>query len=143
MYTLKNRSQFDIKELIRCADSAKFTREYNADLRRLLPWTGHVDSKRPITEFGVIQVVIRPQESVDSHRHDEEECFIVTSGKALIDVEGQSSNIKTGDVIYIPRFWLHQIRNPYMDPFHFIDIYWDYKGRSFDSFSTCDGHEEI
>ncbi|AHD03211.1 cupin domain-containing protein [Leisingera methylohalidivorans] len=143
MFALKDRDTFDIETLVRRGETAVTTREYNADLRRLLPWPGRANSKRPLTEFGAILVTIRPQEDVDAHRHDEEECFIVTVGRASLEIEGQTTQLSAGDVVYIPRFWMHQLRNPNAEPFVFVDLYWDDKGRSFETFSATELEEAM
>lgn len=137
MLSLEDRTSFDIESLIRRGKTAQTTREYNADLRRLLPWPDHADTKRQLTEFGAILVTVRPNEDVDAHRHDEEECFIVVSGQADLVVEGQSTAIGAGDVIYMPRFWMHQLRNPYKTPFQFVDLYWDDQQRSFEEYERA------
>jgi len=142
MYTLNDRHHFSIDTLVRRGADATTTREYNADLRRLLPWPDHVDSKRPLTEFGSILVTIRPTEDVDAHRHDEEECFIVISGQAELELEGQTTRLHPGDVVYIPRFWIHQLRNPHPTPFTFLDLYWDDRGRSFEAYAATQQLEE-
>ncbi|OBY27620.1 cupin domain-containing protein [Leisingera sp. JC1] len=143
MFALKDRETFDIETLVRRGESAVATREYNADLRRLLPWPGHVNSKRPLTEFGAILVTIRPQEDVDAHRHDEEECFIVTAGQADLEIEGQLTQLSVGDVVYIPRFWMHKLRNPNSESFVFVDLYWDGKGRSFETYCAAELEEAL
>lgn len=143
MFNFNDRFKFDIETLIRRGNSAQTTREYNADLRRLLPWTNHVETRRKLTEFGAILVTVSPYEDVDSHRHDEEECFIVISGKAKLMVENQTTDIGVGDVVYMPRFWIHQLQNIYDIPFHFIDLYWDNKERSFEEFRNIADKEDM
>ena len=133
-YSLVGRLSFDIEALVRRGASATTTREYNADLRRLLPGPGYADTKRPLTEFGAILVTIWVKEEVNVHRHDEEECFIVIAGRADLELEGQSTTLAAGDVVYIPRFWFHQLKNPYDQPFRFFDLYWDDHGRSFEEY---------
>ena len=128
--------EFGIGSLIRRGTDVTTTWEYNCDLRRLLPWPGFADTKRPITQFGTIWVTVRAGQDVDEHRHDEEECFIVLSGKADLKLEGHVTTLGAGDVVYIPRFWMHQIRNPYGESFQFIDLYWDDRGRSFNEYQA-------
>ncbi|WP_265654656.1 cupin domain-containing protein [Verminephrobacter aporrectodeae] len=120
-----------IERLIRRNEAASFTNEYNCKLRRLFPWTDAVNTKRQITEFGVIWVVVDPSTAVDRHSHDEEETFIVVGGEAELTVGDEKTIIRHGDVIYLPRFSEHQLRNlsPSI-PFAMIDIYWDWAGKS-------------
>ncbi|MBL4898056.1 MAG: cupin domain-containing protein [Colwellia sp.] len=134
MFSLNDRMSFDIETLVRRGSDAETSREYNADLRRLLPGPGYGNTKRALTEFGAILVTVRPQEEVDAHHHDEEECFIVVSGQGDLQVEDQTTTLHPGDVVYMPRFWMHQLRNPNDTAFTFVDLYWDDKGRSFDQY---------
>jgi mannose-6-phosphate isomerase-like protein (cupin superfamily) len=117
---------FDIEKLIRRGSNAIFSAEYSCKLRRLFPWPGVVETKRPVTEFGCIWVVVDPSCTVDTHEHDEEEAFIVVSGRARMTVSGQQTELGAGDVAYIPRLARHQIANPSeVEPFVMIDLYWD------------------
>lgn len=136
MFKIDQRHDFDIEDLIRRAADKQFSREYNCDMRRLFPWSGTVDTKRPMTEYGTAWVVVRAGEEVEAHRHDEEEAFIVVGGQADLEVEGQTTRIGAADVVYLPRFWQHQLRNPYDQDFQFIDIYWDHRGRGFEEFAA-------
>jgi quercetin dioxygenase-like cupin family protein len=125
------RSDVDVESLVRRGDRAVFTDEYNCKLRRLYPWPGTVETKRPVTEFGAIWVVVGPGKTVDSHNHDEEETFIVIDGRATLKLEGRETALQKGDVAYIPRFAEHELRNlSATEPFVFVDIYWDWEGRS-------------
>ncbi|MBP2314297.1 cupin domain-containing protein [Azospirillum soli] len=115
-----------LAELVRRGADARFTNEYNCKLRRLFPWPDNVNTKRPVSEFGVIWVVLDPGTVVDAHAHDEEETFIVVDGCAELTLNGETTVIGKGDVAYIPRFLTHQLRNPSADtPFVMIDVYWD------------------
>ena len=67
---------------------------------------------------------------MDAHEHDEEETFLILSGKAELELEGQVTVLGRGDVVYVPRFWRHQMRNPFEETLVFADIYWDFKGRT-------------
>lgn len=127
MYDMNN---FDVNELVQRHSEAEFTFEYNCDMRRIYPWNDKADTKRTITEFGLIWVEVKPGTEVVAHEHDEEESFLIISGKAELEVEGQTTVLERGDVVYIPRFWNHQMKNPFEETLIFADIYWDWKGRS-------------
>ena len=121
-----SEERVDIETLIRRGSDAAFSREYNCNLRRLFPWPGMVETKRPVSELGCIWVVVDPSCVVDAHEHDEEEALIVVSGRAQIMVAGQQTELGPGDVAYIPRCAHHQISNPSaIDPCVMIDLYWD------------------
>ncbi|WP_375411107.1 cupin domain-containing protein [uncultured Bradyrhizobium sp.] len=116
----------DEQNLVRRGDMASFTDEYNCKLRRLYPWPGVVETKRPMTEFGAIWAIVEPGKTVDSHSHDEEETFIVIGGCATLKLDGQTTTLQPGDVAYIPRFARHELQNrSATEPFVFVNIYWD------------------
>ncbi|MBV7262653.1 cupin domain-containing protein [Photobacterium sp. WH77] len=120
-----------IEKYIRRNTAAEFTDEYNCKLRRLFPWDNKVNTRRPLTEFGCIWVVVEPGKDVDRHSHDEEEAFIVLSGECQLEINGEHTHISQGDVVYIPRHSEHQLRNrSSASPFVMIDIYWDMGGQS-------------
>lgn len=118
-----------LRDLVRRGANSTYTYEYGVKLRRLLPWPGIADTKRHITEFGMISVLIESGQSVDEHSHDEEEMFCVVKGVGTLALEGETTEIYAGDVIYIPRFAKHSLANNTNDPFVFIDLYWDQKGK--------------
>lgn len=130
MTTEFDLNDFRIEDLVQRSDDAGFTFEYNCNMRRIYPWTGVANTKRPMTEFGLVWVEVDPGTAVDAHEHDEEETFLILSGRAQLELEGQVTTLSAGDVVYIPRYWRHQMRNPFADKLVFADIYWDFKGRS-------------
>ena len=99
-------------------------------MSRIFPWPDIADTKRQITEFGFIWVEVKPGTAVDAHEHDEEESFCIVEGKAKLLIEGQETDLNVGDVVYIPRYWRHQMTNPYDSTLKFADIYWDNKSRT-------------
>lgn len=119
-----------LADLVRRGSAATYTDEYGVRLRRLLPWPGFADTKRPVTELGVIWVLIEPGKFVETHAHDEEEAFFVTEGEAELTIEGETTVIRPGDSVYIPRFARHALVNRSTDTaFRFVDVYWDDRGR--------------
>jgi quercetin dioxygenase-like cupin family protein len=120
-----------IESLIRRGSGAKFTDEYNCKLFRLFPWPRLVQTRRPLTEFGATWVILESGKTVALHDHDEEETFVALSGSAELIVGKQSTQLDAGDVAYIPRSMPHSLVNHSEGvPFVFIDIYWDFGGRS-------------
>jgi mannose-6-phosphate isomerase-like protein (cupin superfamily) len=131
-FDIKNGS---IENLIRRGADSVYTGEYNCRLRRLFPWPNHVDTKRQLTEFGCVWVIVDPNTSVDRHAHDEEEAFIVISGSAELMIGSEEARISAGDVVYIPRLVEHQIRNISNEiSFSMLDVYWDEGGKSHSAF---------
>jgi quercetin dioxygenase-like cupin family protein len=119
-----------IQRLIRRGVDAVHSDEFGVRLRRLLPWQAVADTKRAISELGVIWVLVEPDKQVAEHRHDEEEAFFVTSGTIEVTLEGETTVLAAGDMIYIPRFARHSLVNRSKDTScRFIDVYWDNQGR--------------
>jgi mannose-6-phosphate isomerase-like protein (cupin superfamily) len=94
--------------------------EYGCDLRRLYPWSGVAD---PL--WGSAIASVRPGEATSPHSHDEEETFIILAGQGSITIDGESENVETGDVIYLPRNSHHAIANgSASERLDFLTIYW-------------------
>jgi hypothetical protein len=94
--------------------------EYGCDLRRLFPWPGVVD---PL--WGSAIASVRPNEQTSPHSHDEEEAFIILSGSGDISIDGDTTSVSQGDVIYLPRNSHHTIRNTSdVKPLEFLTIFW-------------------
>ena len=121
---------FDIEALVRRANDEAFSFEYNCHMRRLYPWAGTADTKRPVTEFGLVWVEVAPGTDVDRHAHDEEESFLIVSGAAELELEGRTTVLRPRDLVYIPRFWHHRMGNPFDETLVFVDLYWDHRGRA-------------
>jgi len=95
--------------------------EYGCDLRRLYPWTGVTDPRY----WGSAIASVRPSEMTTSHHHDEEETFVIMFGQGVITVDGEDEDVRSGDVIYLPRGSEHTLKNSSMaDPLVFITIFW-------------------
>jgi len=59
------------------------------------------------------------------HSHDEEETFIILSGEGIISVDGETQDVKRGDVIYLPRKARHSITNASQNErLDFLTIFW-------------------
>jgi quercetin dioxygenase-like cupin family protein len=123
------RNQHEVEELVRRGSAAGFSDEYNCKIRRLFPWPDRVNTRRPLTEFGCMLIILEAGKQVDLHNHDEEETFIAISGQAILEVDGQSTTLNPNDVAYIPRMAKHSLRNDASSPFVMLDIYWDLGGR--------------
>jgi mannose-6-phosphate isomerase-like protein (cupin superfamily) len=125
-----NQSPVSIQRLVRRGYGASYSEEYGVQLRRLFPWEGVADTRRAITELGVIWVLIEPGKCVAAHVHDEEEAFFITSGEVELTLEGETAVLCSGDMVYIPRFARHSLLNRSTDiPCYFLDVYWDNRGR--------------
>lgn len=75
-------------------------------VRRLYPWRGRVESP-----WGSAWIVIQPGMYSTPHWHDEEETFLILSGTGEMVVDGETKRVAKGDVIYLPRFSTHTLKN--------------------------------
>lgn len=92
--------------LIQTAAEAQFKQEYGGEFRRLYPKKGLAE-----TSWGSAWMVIQPGTTSTPHNHDEEETFIILSGEGEMFVDGETRIVGKGDVIYLPPFSQHCLRN--------------------------------
>jgi mannose-6-phosphate isomerase-like protein (cupin superfamily) len=45
------------------------------------------------------------------HRHLTEQCYMITEGHGIMEIDGESADVKTGDTIFIPSNSLHSLIN--------------------------------
>lgn len=102
--------------------SAALTKyEYGCDLRRLYPWKEVAD---PLF-WGSAIASVRVGEATTPHSHDEEETFIIMSGTGMMTVDGESTPVVVGDVVYLPRGSTHTLANTAPDQaLSFLTIFW-------------------
>ena len=110
---------------IKKIDFKNLKHEYGVDGQRLLPWNGNAASPFP---FGGAYCICRSK--TDSLEHinspsDEQEMFIVISGKALVNINGENTEMTKGDVVYIPAGDSHYVSNPFDEDFHFYALWWN------------------
>ncbi|HSK38710.1 MAG TPA: cupin domain-containing protein [Arenibaculum sp.] len=93
--------------LIQRAAESQSAQEYGCDFRRLYPWRGTVD---PVF-WGSGWCDVAPGEATTPHQHDEHETFIVTAGRGRMRIGDEEAVVEAGDVIYVPPFNEHTVRN--------------------------------
>lgn len=105
---------------LRTAGQIPITDEYGGDLRRLYPWPGQVE-----TNWGSAWMVVSPGGRSTPHSHDEHETFIILAGHGEMSVETERREVFRGDVIYLPPFSEHSIRNASSEfDLEFLSIWW-------------------
>ena len=103
------------------AATADTSYEYGCDLRRLYPWPDVTD---PVF-WGSAIASVRPNEATSPHSHDEDETFIIMDGHGRIEVDEETSQVETGDVIFLPRGSKHSLANLSEEmPLVFLTIFW-------------------
>ncbi len=91
---------------IRKASTDIAKEEYGGTFRRLYPWEGIANPP-----WGSAWMTIAPDQASIPHNHDEEETFLILSGDGEMEVDGATRIVEKGDVIYLPRFSNHKLRN--------------------------------
>ncbi|WP_051376671.1 cupin domain-containing protein [Burkholderia sp. WSM2232] len=105
---------------IRKASTDVSKQEYGGDFRRLYPWEGVANPP-----WGGAWMTIAPGQTSTPHNHDEEETFLILSGNGEMEVDGERRVIEKGDVIYLPRFSTHKLRNiSSAMPLELLCIWW-------------------
>ena len=91
---------------VQAASEARISDEYGGEFRRLYPWPNIVD-----TPWGSAWMVITPGTGSTPHSHDENETFIILSGRGEMTVNDEVRVVEKGDVVYLPPFSRHTLRN--------------------------------
>lgn len=64
-----------------------------------------------INDASVAFAIVSPKSSTDPHKHDFLEWYIITKGKAVMNIGDESSRVGVGDNIFIPKGQWHSISN--------------------------------
>ncbi|MCX6090322.1 MAG: cupin domain-containing protein [Candidatus Atribacteria bacterium] len=76
------------------------------------------------TESGQINVgftTVYPLCSTRGHEHAPmEEVYFITSGKGIMEIDGEKLEAESGDVVYIPFGKFHRTENPYHLPLSYV-----------------------
>ncbi|MGB3466512.1 MAG: cupin domain-containing protein [Cyclobacteriaceae bacterium] len=111
-------------ERIKKIDWQNLKHEYGVDGQRLLPWG---DAEFPFP-FGGAYCITKAHTSSLEHVNepsDEEEMFIVISGKAFVHLGKEKKKIEQGDIVYIPAGVSHFVENPNSEDCHFYALWWN------------------
>ncbi len=102
-------------------DPAKFESEYGISVQGLYPWEGVV-----ATPFGSAWAVVPPLGSTKHHTHQEGETFFVARGRGVIRVAEDTTEIGSGDVIFLPPFDQHTLTNTSeTEDLLFLTVWWE------------------
>jgi mannose-6-phosphate isomerase-like protein (cupin superfamily) len=105
---------------VRKASTDVSKQEYGGDFRRLYPWEGVANPP-----WGGAWMTIAPERTSTPHDHDEEETFLILSGNGEMEVDGERRLVEKGDVIYLPRFSTHKLRNVSpTTPLELLCVWW-------------------
>lgn len=97
------------------------TEEYGIRLRRVYPNS----SINEVIPFESSWGIIDPYQSTEPHSHDESETFYIAIGQGLMIIDEEQSDVKVGDVVFIPPNSIHQLKNTSETELRFIAIWWN------------------
>jgi methionyl-tRNA synthetase len=90
-------------------DPAELSLGYEVHCRGVEPWKGTAECP-----LYTSVCVVRPGETARNHKHQEHEAFLVARGRGRMTVDGESHEMGPGDVVYMPPFAAHELKN--LDP---------------------------
>jgi methionyl-tRNA synthetase len=79
----------------------------------------------PGLPFGSVFGSVPPGTTSKPHCHQDGEIFVALGGRAEVLVDGQVSELGRGDMIFLPPFRTHAIRNSSDEPFDLVSVYWE------------------
>lgn len=102
---------------IRKFDPERFSPAYGASMDGAFPFDGTLGAP-----FGSSWVVVEPGQSTTPHHHHEVETWFIVEGEGRF---AEEHAVGRGDVIYIPPFNRHGLRNVGEDDLLFLAVYWE------------------
>ena len=94
---------------------------YDVPSQYVFPWQGVAD-----TPFGAMWCLVPPGRTVKAHKHHEGETYIVARGRGTITVDGASTPVQSGDVVYMEPFRLHELVNASdSEELLFLAVWWE------------------
>lgn len=90
----------------------------NTSLREIL----HPTKERIEINYSLAHAVVKPGEASLPHRLKSSEVYYILEGKGMIYIDGESEEVGSGQVIYIPPNSIQYIRNIGDDDLRFLCI---------------------
>jgi mannose-6-phosphate isomerase-like protein (cupin superfamily) len=104
---------------VRRLDRTKLLPEDGLETQRLLPWPA---LNAP---FEAAWCVVRPGGASVPHAHPEHEIFVAVSGRAMLEVDGERTELREGDVAYFRPGATHRVVNEGDEDFQMYAVWWD------------------
>lgn len=79
----------------------------------------------PEQPFGSVFGEVLPRTTSKIHSHQDGEIFLVLEGSADILIEDESQRLTSGDLVFLPPFHMHGIRNDTDETFRLVSVYWE------------------
>lgn len=93
--------------------------------------------------FGSVFGSVPPHSVSKRHSHQDGEMFIVLAGKAYVVLGDEECLLGPGEVIYLPPFDYHEIRNPSDEAFDIVSIYWENTSRAVEVLSRTPPRDRL
>ena len=92
---------------------------YSADITGVRPFTANTR----FTRLGLSQY--HPGGGTRWHFHaDREQCFVILSGKGLVEIGANTIEVKRGDILFAPRHVGHGYKTIGAEPLKFLELEW-------------------
>jgi mannose-6-phosphate isomerase-like protein (cupin superfamily) len=94
--------------------------EFGMACQRLVPWALQADEP----PFGVMACFLPSGRASAPDCHDQDEVMIVLSGTGTVEVGGEHGEIRSSDVVVLPRNNVHIVRNDGAGVLSWVSFYW-------------------
>lgn len=106
--------------MIQTVAKENMKQEYGILCQRLFP------NPQTPTPFGSTWCVVEPSGATLPHQHHEGETFFIFEGEGEMTIGDTTSSVKKGDVVYIPAFSNHVLKNSSATaPLNFLSVWWE------------------
>lgn len=108
--------------------------QYHAQQLGKLLYRNEVSSSRQAIDFTVERFVfpsevldsrlvrIAPHKTNERHRHAHEAVFLVKEGQGIVQIDQEEFEVEGGDIVFIPRWAIHQVKNTGANPLTILAI---------------------
>src|SRR5262245_22637161 len=105
----------------------KFSREelesepHSVRFKDLYPWDAIAE-----TPFGASLAIVEPGGRTMLHGHEPAETFVICRGRGTMQIDGVTSEVGPGDVVYLKPRCVHDLRNDSStEELVFVSVFWD------------------
>lgn len=97
-----------------------FQEEYGILCHRVYP------TEKDSPPFGSSWCIVETGKSTDPHNHEVGETFFILEGEGKMSIDGQTSPVMKGSVVYIPSYATHSLLNTSStENLVFISVWWE------------------
>lgn len=98
-----------------------FSEAYGIRCQSVHPW-----QDQTAAPFAATWCVVEPGKVARAHEHHEHEVFVIMSGRGLMRVDDETTEVGPGDVIFIPAWGVHELTNlDAEEDLCFLDLCWE------------------